>query len=59
MAFLCKRCYINSHDLTKKEIKQLNVTDQSFVCDNCKALKKLVIVRKVDEEGVIYEDIRE
>lgn len=54
--YLCKRCYINSHDLTKKEIKQLNVTDMDFVCDNCGKLKKLVLEKKIDKEDMFYED---
>ena len=55
--YLCKRCYINSHEnLTKKEIKQLNVTDQDFWCDGCKKLKKLVIEKKVRTEEYEYEE---
>ena len=56
MAYLCKRCYINAKNPTKKEIKQLNVTSVDFYCDNCKQLKKLVITKKIDEDGLVYED---
>ena len=55
--YLCKRCFINANDgLTKKEIKQLNVTSQDFYCDNCGKLKKLVIEKKVKEEEYDEED---
>lgn len=56
--FLCKRCYINSKDLTKKEIKQLIVSDMDFPCDNCGKMKKLVIERKpkLKEEDYCYDE---
>ena len=50
MAYLCKRCYINSKELTKKEIKQLVVTDMDFMCDGCGKAKKLVLERKPKTE---------
>lgn len=57
MAYLCKRCYINKHEnLTKKQIKQLNVSSVDFYCDNCGKLKKLVVEKKIDEDGMVYED---
>lgn len=57
MAYLCKRCFINAHEnLTKKQIKQLNVTSMDFYCDCCGKLKKLVVEKKIDEEGVVYEE---
>lgn len=57
MAYLCKRCFINAHEnLTKKQIKQLNVTSMDLYCDCCGKLKKLVVVKKIDEDGLVYED---
>ena len=57
MAYLCKRCFINAHpDLTKKQIKQLNISSIDLYCDNCKQLKKLVVAKKIDEDGFVYED---
>ena len=57
MAYLCKRCFINEHEnLTKKQIKQLNVSSMDFYCDKCGKLKKLVVEKKASEEDVVYED---
>lgn len=57
MAYLCKRCYINAHEnLTKKQIKQLNISSVDFYCDNCGKLKKFVVEKKIDEDGFVYED---
>ena len=57
MAYLCKRCYINKHEnLTKKQIKQLNISSVDLYCDNCGKLKKLVVEKKIDEDGFVYED---
>ena len=57
MAYLCKRCYINAHEnLTKKEIKQLDVTGVDLYCDSCGKLKKLVVTKRIDEEGIVYDD---
>lgn len=54
--YLCTRCYINKHDLTKKQIKQLNVSAMDFKCDNCGKIKKIVIAKKIDEDGMVYEE---
>lgn len=56
---LCVRCYIKNHNLTKKQIKQLNVSAMDFCCDECGKFKKIVIQKKVDEDGIVYEEDRE
>lgn len=56
MSFLCKRCYINSHNLSKKEIKQLMSTTDKFKCENCGEYKVLVLEPKKREEWEDDED---
>ena len=50
MSFLCRRCYINSHELSKKEIKQLVSTTEKYKCDGCGEYKALVVEPKKREE---------
>lgn len=49
MSFLCRRCYINSHDLSKKEIKQLVSSSDKFKCEQCGAYKAIVIEPRAKE----------
>lgn len=53
MSFLCKRCYINQHNLKKNDIKKLMVTSENFECDSCGKFTKLVIEPKEKER---YDD---
>ena len=53
MSFLCKRCYINQHDLKKNDIKKLMVTSENFECESCGKFTKLVIEPKEKER---YDD---
>jgi hypothetical protein len=43
MSNLCRRCYINNHELSKKEIKKLMSTTDKFKCDQCGEYKAIVV----------------
>ena len=53
---LCKRCYIKSHDLKKKDIKQLISTTDKYECDQCHEYKSIVLERKPKEEFYDEDD---
>ena len=50
MSNLCRRCYINSHELSKKEIKQLMSTSEKYKCEGCGEYKALVLTPRKREE---------
>lgn len=53
MSFLCRRCYINSHELNKKAIKQLTSSADKFKCDKCGEYKAIVLEPRKRE---VWED---
>jgi hypothetical protein len=53
MSFLCRRCYINSHELSKKEIKKLTSSADKFKCDGCGEYKAIVLEPRKRE---VWED---
>ena len=53
---LCRRCYINNHELSKKEIKKLVSTTDKFKCDECGEYKAIVLEPKKREEWEDDED---
>ena len=53
---LCRRCYIQKHNLKKKDAKHLNSTTDKFECDSCGEYKTLVIEKRTWEEDNYDED---
>lgn len=50
MEVLCRRCYIETHNLKKKQIKQIVSTTDKFKCSCCGEYKTIVIEPKKEEE---------
>lgn len=47
---LCRRCYIQEHNLKKKDAKHLTSTSEKYECEKCGQFKQLVIENRQWEE---------